>query len=98
MLWKGTALLRFAHFPTTISILSNVAVFRLQSLHVVGVLLENRSPMTRRDGASELPQSNEGCDQSQGGKPRTPTAGLPAVADFKDVSPTELQRLGVTGV
>jgi hypothetical protein len=98
MLWKGTALMRFAHFPTINSILSNASDLRLQSRHVVGVPMENRPPMTRGDGASELPHSKESCDHSQGGTPRTPTARGPAVADFKDGSPTELQRLGVKGV
>jgi hypothetical protein len=98
MLWKGTPLMRFAHFPTINSILSNGAELRLQSIHVVGCPVENRTPMTRRNGASELPHSNEGYDQSQGVTHRTQTARGPAVADFKDGSPTELQRLGVTCV
>jgi hypothetical protein len=88
MLWKGNALMRFAPFPTINSILSNGAEFRLQSQHVVGVLMENRAPTTRRDGASELPHSNEVCDQSQGGTPRTPKSRGPTVADFKDSFPT----------
>jgi hypothetical protein len=98
MLWKGTALKRFTHFPTINSVLSNAAELRLQSHHVVGVPMENRHPMTRRDGASELPHSNEGCDQSQGGTPRTPKARGPAIADFIEGSPTEPKRLDVTGV
>jgi hypothetical protein len=36
MLWKGTVLIRFAHFPTSNSDLSNAAELRLQSRHVVG--------------------------------------------------------------
>jgi hypothetical protein len=98
MLWKGHALMRFAHFPTINSILSNAPDFRLQSRHVVRVPMGNRRPMNRRDRASSLSQSNEGCDQSQGGMPRTPTARGPAVAEFDDVSPTKHQRRGVTGV
>jgi hypothetical protein len=90
--------MRVAPFPTINSILTNAAELRLKSRHIVGVPMENRSPMTRLDVASELPHSNEGCDQSQGGTPRTPTARGPAVADFKDGSPTEVQRHGVTGV
>jgi hypothetical protein len=49
-LWKGTALMRFAPFPTINSVLSNAAELRRQSRHVVGVRVENRPPMTRRDG------------------------------------------------
>jgi hypothetical protein len=37
MLLKGTALLRFAPFPTIKSILSNAAELRLQSRHEVWV-------------------------------------------------------------
>jgi hypothetical protein len=59
MLWKGNALMRFAPFPIINSILSNAAELRLQSRHVVGFPMENRPPMTRRDGASELPYMNE---------------------------------------
>jgi hypothetical protein len=98
MLWKGTVLMLFATFSTINSILSNGAELRFQSRHVVAVTMENRPPVTRRDGASELPHSNEGCDYSQGGTPRTPTARGAAVADFKFGSPTQLQRLGVTDV
>jgi hypothetical protein len=36
MLWKGNALIRFAHFTTINSVLSNAAELRLQSRHVVG--------------------------------------------------------------
>jgi hypothetical protein len=55
MLWKGNALMRFAHFSSTNSIRSNAAELRLQSRHVAGVPMENRPPMTRRDWASEIP-------------------------------------------
>jgi hypothetical protein len=96
MVWKGNALMRFVPFPTINSILSNAAVLRLQSRHVVKFPMENRTPKTRCDRASKLPHSNEGCNNSQGGTSRTRTARGPAVADFKDGSPTEHQRLGVT--
>jgi hypothetical protein len=33
--------------------------------------------------ASELPNSNEECETPQGGTPRTPTARVPAVVEFK---------------
>jgi hypothetical protein len=59
MLWNGTAVMRFADFPTIYSALSNAAEHRRQSRHVFGVPMETRTSMTRRDGASELPQSNE---------------------------------------
>jgi hypothetical protein len=36
MLWMGNALIGFAHFPTIYSVLSNAAVLRLHSRHVVG--------------------------------------------------------------
>jgi hypothetical protein len=98
MLWKWTALMRFVPFPTINSILSKAAQFKQHSRQVVGVPMENRPSMTRRDGASELPHSIEGCVQSQVGTPRTPTSRGPAVADFKDGSPNEIQRLGVTFV
>jgi hypothetical protein len=62
MLGKGKVLMRFAPFPTINSIISNAAEIRLQSRHVVGVHMENRTTMTRRDWASELPLSNEACD------------------------------------
>jgi hypothetical protein len=55
MLWKGNTIMRFAHFTTINSVLSNAPELRLQSRHVVGVPMENRPPMTRRDGASEVP-------------------------------------------
>jgi hypothetical protein len=90
--------MQLARFPTINSILSNGAELRLQSIHVVSVPIKSRTPMTWREVASELPHSNDGGDHSQGGTPRTPTARGPAVANFKDGSPTELQRLGVTGV
>jgi hypothetical protein len=54
MLWKGYILIRFAHFPTTNSVISNAPEFRLQSRNVFRVHMENRLPMTRRDGASEI--------------------------------------------
>jgi hypothetical protein len=60
MLWAGTSLMRFAHFPTINFVLSNAAELRLQSNHVVGVPVKNRTQMTRRDLASELPNLNEG--------------------------------------
>jgi hypothetical protein len=55
MQWKGTALKRFAQFPAINSVSSNAAELRLQSHHVVGFPMENRTPMTRRDLASDLP-------------------------------------------
>jgi hypothetical protein len=75
--------MRFAPFPTINSVSSNAADLRRQSRHVFGVPMENRTSMTRRDGASELPQSNEGCDPAEGGKLRTPPARGTAVAEFK---------------
>jgi hypothetical protein len=36
MLWKGTALIRFAHFPSINSVLSNAVELRLKSRPVVG--------------------------------------------------------------
>jgi hypothetical protein len=90
--------MRFAPFPTINSILSNAAELRLKSRHVVGVHIENRPTMTMRDWATELPHSNEECDLFQGGTTRMPTARGPVIADFKDVSRTELQRLGVNCV
>jgi hypothetical protein len=98
MLWKGTVLIRFAHFPTINTFLSNAAELRRQSRHVFGVPMEKRTTMTRRDVASELPLSNEGYEPPQGGTPRTPTARGPAVADFRDGYPTEIQRRSVTKV
>jgi hypothetical protein len=61
LLWKWTALMRFAHFPNINSILTNAAELSRYSRNVVGVPMENRSTMTRRDVASELPNSNEVC-------------------------------------
>jgi hypothetical protein len=98
MLWNGNALMLFAHFHTTNSILSIAADLRLLSRHLVGVPKEKRPPMTMRDGASELPHSNEWCDHSQGCTPRRPTARRMQVAYFKVGFPTEFQRLVVTGV
>jgi hypothetical protein len=46
--------------PPKNSVLNNAAEIRLQSRHVVGVPMENRHPMTRRDGASVLALSNDG--------------------------------------
>jgi hypothetical protein len=90
--------MQFARFPTINSILSNGAELRPQSIHVVGIPMQNRTTMTKRDGASELPHSNEWGDKSQDCMPRTPTARGPAVAAFEDGTPTGLKRLGVTGV
>jgi hypothetical protein len=98
MLWKGYALMRFAPFPTINSILTNGAELRLQSLLVFGVPMEKRTPVTRRDGASELPLSKEGCDPIQSCTPRTLTDRGPSVAEFRGGYPTELQRRGVSGV
>jgi hypothetical protein len=98
MLWKGNALMWFEHFPSINSILSNAAELRLQTRHVVGVPMEKPAHMTERDVESEIPNLNEGCELPQGGTPRTPPPREPAVANFKDGSPSELQRLGVTGV
>jgi hypothetical protein len=95
---KGTALMRFALFPTIYSVLCNAGELRLQSHHVVGFPMENRPPMKRRDGASEIPILNEGGEKPQVGTPRTPQARGPAAAEFKNGTPTELQRRGVTGV
>jgi hypothetical protein len=43
--------------------------------------------MKTRNGASELPQSNEGYDPPQGSALRTPLARGPAIMEFK----TDLQ-------
>jgi hypothetical protein len=59
MLWNGNALMLFAHFHTTNSILSIATDLRLLSRHVVGVPMEKRPTLTMRDRASELPHSNE---------------------------------------
>jgi hypothetical protein len=53
--------------------------------------------MTKRDGASELPYSNEVCDPIQGGTPRKPTDRRTAVAEFRVGYPTELNRRGFSG-
>jgi hypothetical protein len=98
MLKKGPALMRFTSFPTINTLLSISGEFRRHSRHVVGVPLQYRPTMTGRDGASELMHSNERCDHSQCGTPRMTMARGPSVADFKDGSPTELQRFGVTEV
>jgi hypothetical protein len=92
MLWKRTALMRFAHFPTINSVSSNAAELTRWPRNVVGVPMGNRPPMTGRDVSSELPISNEKCEQPQGGTPRTLPARGPAVAEFKYESPTEIQR------
>jgi hypothetical protein len=83
MLWKGNALKLFATFPTMNSVHSKAAEPRLHSCHVFMVPIGNRSAMTTRDGASELPHSNEVCDPTQGGTLRTPPARGPAVSKFK---------------
>jgi hypothetical protein len=98
MLWKRTARMRFAPFQTINSLLSNAAELRLQSHHVVGFPMKIRPPKTRRDGASELPNLNEVCEQPQVGTPRTPQARGPAVAEFKHGSLTEIQRNILMGV
>jgi hypothetical protein len=83
MLWKGNALIWFAQFPTINSVICNAAELRQQSRHVFGGPMENRIPMTTRDGASELPNLIEWCALPQGGQPRTPQARGPAVGEFK---------------
>jgi hypothetical protein len=98
MLWKGTGLMRLPPFTTINSVLSNAAELRRQSRHVVGVQMEKRSPMTERDVASEHPNLNEGSEPLQGGTPRTPPARRPAVLEFKNGSPSKLQRRCVTCV
>jgi hypothetical protein len=45
--------------------------------------------MTRRYVASEVPNSNEKCENLQGGTPCTLPARGPAFAEFKCGSPTE---------
>jgi hypothetical protein len=52
--------------------------------------VENLTAMTTRDWESELLKSNEGFDPPQGGTPRTPPARRPAVTEFKDGFPNEL--------
>jgi hypothetical protein len=98
MLWKGATLMLFAPVPTITTVFSNVAELRRYSLNLIVVPMGNRPKMTRRDVASDLPNSNEECEYFHGGTPRTPTTRGPAVAEFKDGSPTELQRRRVTGV
>jgi hypothetical protein len=90
--------MQFPPFPTINSLLSNVAELRRQSHHVVAISMGNLPAKTRRDGASELPHSNEGCKPTQCGTPFTPQARGPAVAEFKYGSPTELKRRGVTSI
>jgi hypothetical protein len=90
--WKWNALVRFARFPTINPVLSIAGELRRQLRQVVGFSMENRPTMTRRDGASELPLSNEWCKPTQCGTSRTPPAKGPAVAEFKYGSPSELQR------
>jgi hypothetical protein len=97
ILWKGIALIRFAHFPTINSFVSNAAEQILQSRHVVGFPQENRPPLMSRDVLSEHPHSNEGCDPLQGAAPCTPTDRGPAVAEFRDGYRTQLKRRGVSG-
>jgi hypothetical protein len=75
--------MRFADFPSIYFALSNTAEHRRQSRHLFGVPMENRTTMTRCDGASELPQSNEGCDPPQKGTLRNPPVRGPAVAEIK---------------
>jgi hypothetical protein len=55
MLWKRKILMRFANFTNIISVLSNAPQLIMQSRRVVGVPLGNRTPMTRLDGASNVP-------------------------------------------
>jgi hypothetical protein len=50
MLWMWNALMRFAQFPTINSVLSNPGDLRRNPRHVVGFSMENRPPMTRREG------------------------------------------------
>jgi hypothetical protein len=52
MLWKWTALMRFASFPTIYSFLSNAGEVRQKSRHVVGVPMDIRTTMTGRDRVS----------------------------------------------
>jgi hypothetical protein len=83
ILWKRPAMMRFAPFPTINSVFSNAAEIRRQSRHEFGVPTKNRTAMTTRDGASELPQMNEWCDPLQGGTICTPPARRSAVTEFK---------------
>jgi hypothetical protein len=98
MLWKWTALMRFARFPTINPVLSNAGELRRQSRHVVMFSMEKRPPMTRRDRASEFPLSYEWCKLTQCGTTRTPPDRGPAVAEFKYGSPTDIKRHCVTVV
>jgi hypothetical protein len=82
--------MRFDLFPTINPILSSAAELRLKSPHVDGVPMENRTTMTKRDGAFDLSLSYEGCKPSQCGTTRTQPARGPAVAGIKYGSPTEL--------
>jgi hypothetical protein len=97
MLWKWNALMRFAHFPTIKSDLSNAAELRRNSRHVFGVPMENQPLMTRCDVASDHPIFNELCEHSPGCTRRTPPAIGNEVEELKDGSPTELQRCGMMG-
>jgi hypothetical protein len=90
--------MRFALFPAINSVFSNAAELRMPSAHLFGVPMGDRHSMTRRDGASELMNLNEGCEAPQGGTPRTPQTRGPTVAEFNNGYPTELQRGGETGV
>jgi hypothetical protein len=77
MLWTKTALMHFAYYTTINSVISNAAELRLHSRHVVGVAIENLTPMTRRDVAPEHPILNELCEHSPGCTHRTPPARWP---------------------
>jgi hypothetical protein len=84
--------------PSINSVLSNAPELRLQSRHVIVFPLENRPTMTSRDGASEVPHTNEGCKPNHCGTPWKPlTRGL-EVAGFNYGSPTDIKRRGVTCV
>jgi hypothetical protein len=98
MLWKWTAVMRYAPFPTINLVQSNAGKLRRQSHKVVGISMEKPPPMTGRHGASEFPHSNEGCKLTNCGLPRTPPARWPAVAYFKYGSRTDIQRNWVNGV
>jgi hypothetical protein len=89
MLCKGTALMRFAHFQTINSVFCNAVDLRRETRNVVAVPKDKRLSLTRRDVASQLPNSNEECEYLQGGTPRTPPARGPAVTEFKEGSPTD---------
>jgi hypothetical protein len=98
MLWKWIALMRFAPFPTINSVSSNATELRRLSRNVVGFPMENGLTMQMSEVASKPSNSNEECEQPQGCTPRKPPARGPAVAEFKDRSPSELQRRGGTRV